>query len=137
MKGKRCFGLVLALAVMAGSLTVSAFAADNAQAPVEPSVNIERATGNFSATVSAGKSRKIGSSFLVEAGETVTFNASYTPRSASVDFGLIDSNDVFHFINVTTGSINSGIEIEERGQYTLAIRNNYSKSIDVSGYVEY
>lgn len=137
MKGKRYFGLALALAISAGSLTALAFAADSVQDYVEPPVSIERAIGNFSVAVSSGKSKKIGSSFYAEAGEIVTINASYTPRSASVDFGLTDSNNKFHFINVTSGSINSGIEITQRGEYTLTVRNNATTSIDVSGYIDY
>lgn len=41
------------------------------------------------------------------------------------------------FINVTTGSIDKTIEIPENGDYTLAIRNNSSKSVKVTGVVRY
>ena len=42
-----------------------------------------------------------------------------------------------HYINVTTGSIDKTIEIPENGDYTLAIRNNSSKSVKVTGVVRY
>lgn len=44
---------------------------------------------------------------------------------------------IFAYINVTTGSIDKTIEIPENGDYTLAIRNNSSKSVKVTGVVRY
>lgn len=76
-------------------------------------------------------------SFTMSAGETVWIRANYSPENASLDFGLVDSNEKFHYINVTTGSIDKTIEIPENGDYTLAIRNNSSKSVKVTGDVRY
>ena len=76
-------------------------------------------------------------SFTMSAGETVWIRANYSPENASLDFGLVDSNEKFHYINVTTGSIDKTIEIPENGDYTLAIRNNSSKSVKVTGVVRY
>jgi hypothetical protein len=73
----------------------------------------------------------------MSAGETVRIRANYSPENASLDFGLVDSNEKFHYINVTTGSIDKTIEIPENGDYTLAIRNNSSKSVKVTGDVRY
>ena len=77
------------------------------------------------------------SSFLVGSRETVRIRANYSPEDASLDFGLIDSEGVFHYINVTTGSIDKTIEVPENGSYTLMIRNNSSKSVIVTGIVRY
>lgn len=96
----------------------------------------ERASGKFSMDVAANKIVKANSSFPLDAGETVRINASYTP-DASVDFGLIDADGVFHYYNVTDGSIDKTIRIEDRGTYTFAVRNNSSKAISVSGFVTY
>ena len=71
------------------------------------------------------------------AGESVTINASYLPKTASVDFGLVDSDGIFHFVNVTGGSIDKTIRIKESGNYTFAVRNNSSSTIEVSGFVNY
>ena len=71
------------------------------------------------------------------ADETVTINCSFNPASASLDFGLIDSDNVFHYINVTGGSINETIHIDERGDYTFAIRNKSSVSVSVVGFLNY
>lgn len=76
-------------------------------------------------------------SFTMSAGETVRIRANYSPKNASLDFGLVDSNEKFHYINVTTGSIDKTIEIPENGSYTLVIRNNSSKSVKVTGTVTY
>lgn len=135
MKMRRCVGLVLALAVVASSLSTPVFATE-ASENVEPISEIERASGKFSTTIQPGKTNKIGSGISLEAGETVTFNASYSPRSASVDFGLVDSNNVFIYINVSAGSVDGGVTVTTRGKYTPAIRNNSSNQVDVSGFVE-
>ena len=87
--------------------------------------------------IPGGELLKANSDFPLEAGETVTIKASYSPFSASVDFGLIAPDGYFYYINVTDGSFDETIEVDERGNYTLAIRNNSSKTISVSGYVNY
>ena len=99
--------------------------------------NISRATGAFETEVAGNTTVAAGSSFLMDVGETVTIDATYSPRSASVDFGLITPDGLFHPIRAQNGSINKTIEIVERGNYTFAIRNNSSVEISVSGYVKY
>lgn len=96
-----------------------------------------RAAGSLDVTVSPYKARKADSSFPLEAEQTVTLNCSYTPNSASVDFGLIAPNGYFYYLNSTTGTINQEIQVSERGQYTLAVRNNSSQKVSVLGYVYY
>lgn len=95
------------------------------------------ATGRFSLDIPAGKIRAAKSSFPLEAGEVVTIKGAYSPFSASVDFGLIAPNGRFYYLNSKDGSLNGAIEVDERGQYTLAIRNNSAETINVSGYVNY
>ena len=73
----------------------------------------------------------------MDVGETVTIDATYSPRSASVDFGLIAPDGLFYPVRGQNGSINKTIEIVERGNYTFAIRNNSNVNISVSGYVKY
>ena len=75
--------------------------------------------------------------FPLEAGETVTINASYSPFSASVDFGLIAPDGYFYYINVKNGSINKTIRVDERGNYMLAVRNSSDDTVSVVGYVSY
>lgn len=135
MKLKRCFGIVMALVIAVNSLGVTSFAAETQKQP-EPIV-IERASGRFDTTVSAGKTKPLGSAISLAKEETVTFNATYTPDNVSVDFGLLDSNNRFYYINVTKGSIIDGsVAAPIGGLYTPAIRNNSTGSITVSGSVK-
>lgn len=62
---------------------------------------------------------------------------TYSPFSASVDFGLIAPDGLFYGLNTTTGSFDNAIEVNQRGYYTLAVRNNSSGKIHVSGHVNY
>ncbi len=73
----------------------------------------------------------------MDKGERITYTCVYTPKSASVDFGYVDADGFFHKINSTNGSIDETIEIEELGQYRLAIRNNDSRAVTVTGTVKY
>ena len=50
---------------------------------------------------------------------------------------MIDADGVFHYINVTNGSSDETIEIEERGKYTFAVRNNSGSTVKLSGFVKY
>lgn len=135
MKMRKCVSLVLALVITVSSCGVSSFAAET-QEPAEPTSSIERASGWFNETVSAGKVKKLGGAISLMEGEGIIFTATYSPRNASVDFGVVDSNNVFTFINVTTGIVdNGGVTVTANGQYTPAIRNNSSDSINVAGTV--
>lgn len=96
-----------------------------------------RASGQFNMSIKANTIVKANTSFPLEAGEVVTIKASYSPFSASVDFGLIAPDGMFYSVNVRDGSVNQRIEVDQRGSYTLAIRNNSSRTISVSGYVNY
>lgn len=72
-----------------------------------------------------------------QARRTVTFNCSYSPSSASMDFGVLTPDGRFYFINVKGGSINQALEISQAGNYAVAIRNNSSQTVRVVGFVEY
>lgn len=135
MKIKKCLGVMLALSLAIGSLGISTTAAEP-QNNEETVLAIERVSGHFSETVSAGKTKKLGSAISLQVNETVNFNASYSPRSASMDFGVVDSNNVFTYINVTNGSVDGGVTVTTSGQYTPAIRNNSSDSVYVTGIIE-
>lgn len=72
-----------------------------------------------------------------DANDVVTFNCSYSPSSASVDFGVIASTGKFYSVNVKGGSISRSIEITQAGSYAVAIRNNSSQTVRVVGFVNY
>lgn len=135
MKIKKFFCLMLALVVVVSCFGVSAVAAE--VAPYDDDFLTVRATGKFDMEVPANSAVKADSSFPLEVGEVVTIKATYSPFSASVDFGLIAPDGLFYGLNTTTGSFDEAIKVSQRGHYYLAVRNNSSETISVSGYVNY
>lgn len=126
---------LICLLLTSGLLPVCAEAA---QPTTKPHQNwMLRATKDFDITVEGGEVNVLRGAFPLVWGDQVTIKATYSPFSANVDFGLIDEDGYFNYINVTDGSIDAVIEIENSGSYQLAIRNNAAKSITVSGFVEY
>ena len=88
---KRGFCLLFACIAIFSCISAQAAAADIGEQAAE--IAEPRATGEFDFEISAKSMRKASTSFPMEYGETVTITASYSPASASVDFGLIDSED--------------------------------------------
>lgn len=139
MVGKRLLCSMFASIAIVGCFGSTVVAAEkNENTTVEYTMDIGTpwASGSFNVSIPARSSMSANSSFPLEAGETVRINASYSP-DASVDFGLVDANGTFYYFNTTTGSIDKTIQVDERGQYTLSIRNNSSETVSVSGYVRY
>lgn len=134
MKLKNFFCVLLTLIVLISCFGVSAAAASSPSSDAPITV---LATGKFSMDVPGNTAVKAGSSFPLEVGEVVTIKATYSPFSASVDFGLIAPDGLFYGLNTTTGSFDKAIEVNQRGYYTLAVRNNSSETIKVSGFVNY
>lgn len=140
MLKKRIVCMALVCVFTMGMLAVPASAAETDKTSVNNfvmnSLN-SRATGSFNMTISAKTTMVADRSFPLATGETVTIKASYAPSNASVDFGLVDSDGVFHYVNVTNGSIDKTILIEANGNYTLQIRNHSDGEVKVSGFVNY
>ena len=90
MKVKTIFGSILAGVLIINGVNVSANAADIAPQNVEHrdhviELSLGRASGSFNMTVPAKSILRADKSFPLEAGETVTIKATYSPFSASVD----------------------------------------------------
>lgn len=134
MKVKRIFSLLLVLVVFVSNFSATAMAVGS-DSQIEAAAL--RATGRFNMDVPGGTIIKASTSFPLEAGEKVTIKASYTPFSASVDFGLIAPDGYFYYINVNDGIFDETIKVDKRGNYTFAVMNNSSETISVSGYVNY
>ncbi len=135
MRKRNVFCVLLMCMILLGSFAtiVSAVSmSDEVQ-----TFSMARASGRFSLDVPGNVMFEADSSFPLNAGETVTIEANYSPWSASVDFGLIAPDGLFYPVRGQNGSINKTIEIVERGNYTFAILNNSSVEISVSGYVKY
>lgn len=135
MRLRKAVCLLLVCVFSLGCLTVNAGAVQ-----METGANtltIERASGRFSVDVSGKSTFTADSTFPLDIGDTVTITATYTPRSASVDFGLIAPDGAFYSMNASNGSFNETIKVDQRGSYTLAIRNNSGSTVSVSGTVNY
>ena len=132
---KRFFCIVLVSVIMVSCLGVSVAAAGQGEQREE--INTVYASGWFNMDVPGNTTVKANSSFPLEAGEIVTIKATYSPFSASVDFGLIAPDGLFYGLNTTTGVFDKAIEVNQRGYYTLAVKNNSSDAIHVSGHVNY
>ena len=132
---KRYFCLLLACITIFGCLSAPTAAADLGEQGTE--IAERRATGKFDFEIPAKTLMKASSTFPMDYGETITITASYAPASANMDFGLIDSDGIFYFVSGSNGSINQTIRIDLKGNYTFAIRNNSSYTVDVSGFVNY
>ena len=135
MRVKNFFCLMLASIIVMSCFGMSAEAAVDPRQETEPIAVM--ATGRFNMEVPANTAVQASTSFPLEVGEVVTIKATYSPFSASVDFGLIAPDGLFYGLNTTTGSFDKAIEVNQRGYYTFAVRNNSSETINVSGYVNY
>ena len=96
-----------------------------------------RARVSADGTYSAHSIHTITQPVSLQARSTVTFNCSYSPSSASMDFGVIAPDGKFYYVNVKGGSINQPIRVNQTGNYSVAIRNNSSQTVSVVGFVEY
>lgn len=140
MRMRKMICMALAIALCLGSISIPVFAVE--QESSTPNIIVmeifnTRATGSFSMSIPAKTRLLADRSFPLAAGETVTIKASYSPFSASVDFGLIAPNGVYHYFNITNGSIDKTIQVDESGDYTLQVRNNSNYEVAVSGFVNY
>ena len=96
-----------------------------------------RATGSFNVSVRPNSRSKGDTDFPLEAGETVRIYAVYSPENASLDFGLVDPNGIFHYLSGEDGVFDKTFEVPQRGNYRLGIKNNSGVTVQVSGFVKY
>ena len=134
MKLRKIVTSLLMLVVTVSCCKVSTYAAE---LPDQRAFSFMRATGHFDMEVPGNSTVKADKEFPLEIGETVAINAVYSPQTASVDFGLLAPDGLFYSLNATDGSFDEVIAVDQRGNYTLVVRNSSDYSINVSGYVNY
>lgn len=140
MQMKRVLCMVFCCVLLVGVILLTANAAEMQATTREISFDnfvSPHATGSFNWTIPAQTNATGNIVFPLAAGETVTIKASYSPFSASVDFGIIVPDGSYYGFNVTSGSIDKTIQVSESGDYIFQIRNNSSTEIEVSGFVNY
>lgn len=135
MRSRKIFRVLLMCITLAACLTVNAGAVGAGDSGRDASA--ARASSRFNADIPGNIFFTANSSFPLDAGESVTIKASYSPSSASVDFGLVAPDGIFYYVTAAGGSVSKTFLIEESGHYTLAIRNNSGAEISVSGRVSY
>lgn len=141
MQLKKKLTLILACVVSICCLNVGAVATETLgdNSIIEITQGPMRASKTFEVTVNAhgNANANVKDAFSMETGETVRIRGTYSPEDASMDFGLIDSAGVFHYVNVKDGSIDQTFKISESDNYRLGIRNNSGEVVKVSGFVRY
>lgn len=127
----------LAASLLACMLFLSVSLVPTAAAEVTNSdIVISRSTGRLNHSLPTGITLVTQALPYVK-GDTIKYDCTYTPKSASVDFGFIAPDGLFYSLNSTSGSINKSIEVGQTGQFILAIRNNESYVVTVTGTVRY
>lgn len=135
---RRLICIVLAILIMFGNPCVSHAAQTlTTMVPNNDLVYSARATRYFSLGVKANGRSMVSQELSVDAGETIQINATYSPANAELQIGIVDENGQFRYARVTGGDVNITIEISERGSYRLAVRNNSTNAVSISGYVYY
>lgn len=133
MKYKRFVAALLFCILLFGCSFIPASATE---APDSGTVML-RVSGKLNHSFSDNRITPIGQSFFLAADDIIQYDCTYTPSSASVDFGYINPNGEFCFKRCTSGSISRSFQVASAGSYTLAIRNNSSQSVTVTGTVKY
>ena len=98
---------------------------------------ISRVAGRLDASISAKEFVTLGNEFSLDTGDIIKYDCTYTPKSASVDFGYVAPDGLFYSINSTAGSIDKSMRVNQHGMFILAIRNNAMYTITVTGIVKY
>ena len=96
-----------------------------------------RASGHFSFSVKEQGTYYVANVLSLEVGDTVRINATYSPTSSSIYIGLVDTNGKFYYTRATNGQVDITIEVQKRGEYRLAVVNNSTNAVSISGYVYY
>lgn len=130
---KRLASAILACALLFSCALVPAVAAE------APSVQVimPRVSGSIDCKISAKSYAYMGDPFNLSAGDVIKYDCTYTPKSASVDFGVIAPDGLFYALKCTSGSIDKSLKVDQLGQYQLVIRNNESYAVTVTGTVKY
>ena len=137
-----CSMMVWSLGIPAGASGTAAPAAGLEAQPCEAAALQEQivplSVAALDVEIPVGKLAKASSDFYLEAGEAVQIIVNYSPKSASMDFGLIGPDGLFHYVRTDVGNLDKIIRVNEWGCYTFAIRNNsFLDTVRVQGFVYY
>lgn len=128
--------ILAALLVCAAVFSCTIAPAGAAEVP-ETGTSISRVSGSIRSIVPKNNLVFAGDWFYLSRGDLIKFDCTYSPASASMDFGVIAPDGLFYPVNTTSGSFNESIWASQSGQYMLAIRNNEDYDVTVTGTVKY
>lgn len=134
LKAKKLLIVLIVCAFIMGFLSISAGAVEAYSLDGQP---IMRATRRLNLSIPANSLMLVDESISLDAGETLSYRCTYTPRSASVEFGYIGPDGLFYGLSGSNGSIYKGIRVSEPGSYTMAIWNQSDSAVTVTGTVKY
>jgi len=140
MNAKRVLSLWIAVIFTVMCLCVPGVAAVQDDAIVSDRVRVQsivRASGRINDNIPANTIVEVGESFFMLPKETITYDCTYTPSSASIEFGFIAPDGLFYGLSGSNGSIDKTIRVSQRGSYILAIWNNSDSTVTVTGMVNY
>ena len=140
MKPKKLLSLWLAVIFMVTCLCMPGLATVQDDAIASDMVGVQkiaRASGRINDDIPANTIVEVGDSFFMVPKETISYDCTYTPSDASIEFGFIAPDGLFYGFYGSDGSINKTIRVSQRGSYTLAIINYSDVTVSVSGTVNY
>lgn len=124
--------------------TVGVLAASPVQAAgiLSAEVNLQQdvmpcATSSLSFDIPANTKATVGNEFTLAAGETVTFKGSYSPFTANLTIGVLDSSGAFYCFSATNGTFDKTIRVSKSGTYKLQFRNISNTAVTLTGSVNY
>ena len=129
LKFKRVVATLLTVTLTLTCMLISVGAEDDTP--------IARVSERIDQSISANTIAIMEDTFSLDVGDIIKYDCTYTPKSASLDFGFVAPDGLFYSLNTTSGSFSKSFKVEQRGQFALAIRNNASYSATVTGTVKY
>lgn len=133
MQKRKLFSLFIPSVLLISGIIFSSCSVSYEKEPLTPN-----ATFSYRFDTAPGSVIGVTSPLIpLEAQETVTINALCSPSTSSMDFGLIAPDGYFYYQNVKNGKINLTIQVEESGNYMLAVRNQSDHTVRVAGFIHY
>lgn len=127
--------------VIAACILLSAMVGENALASFQRiAVNQDyqiMSTEKISVSIPANTAVQIKTGFSLEVGESVTIKASYSPFTASLQYGLMGSDHLFYGYSSSDGKIDDVLTVAQAGVYYVVLKNNSSVPVSVTGYINY
>lgn len=92
--------------------------------------------GRFSLEADAETLVRSNNTFELEKGAEVKISGVFTPTSAELNVGILDSSTgTFYSQRATDGKIDVTITVLKRGDYYLAVRNNSDDIVSITGFI--